>query len=114
MLKLEVNISPRSTVVIDIDDLNDAEPGKVYVTCTKPNRRYEGYLVQVPKDRDSHWLFAAETAKRIVDESDFRKNKDTAELLEYVLTEAFRRSPDLLDRLIGTEVIEEDFFADLK
>ncbi len=53
--------------------------------------------------------WARAISRRIADEWD-GDNEEDRELLQRVLSQAFVRCPDLAQELVGTTIIEEDFF----
>ena len=66
----------------------------------------------MPRITNAQWADAI--AKRIADEWSGRDDcPEDAELLESVLSDVFRRSPDACHRLIGTGIIEEGYFDPL-
>ena len=61
---------------------------------------------------NEQWAYAI--AERISDEWTLKDDfPEDAELMHSVLTELLSKSPELCNKLIGTGIIEEDYFEEL-
>ena len=103
-IKLEYN-----DTVVDVEAYDDFGIPSMAVTIASDGcYKYDGLIYE---QGEKHKEWAEAIATRIADESSY--NKKTKEDLQGALETAFLNSSKAMSMLIGTEIIEEDYFEKL-